>query len=1518
MAKGKVDFLEDLVLPKAAAKEEGSGGNNDTKSLLGFLDDSKDQASDNIIPLSPQWLYAKPTDIKPGVTNAPGDLRNTDLAQKDGWRLVGSQDKKDPGKIGGDTENARRWREEERETGVLGRRRKEDRRIDSVSTKDAAEGRALPSSDRWHDVSIRNSGHESQRDGKWSSRWGPDDKEKESRTEKKVDSKKEETYSDKQSSSVGNRLERETDSRDKWRPRHRLELHSGGSSTHRTAPGFGLERGRVEPSNVGFAPGRGRASIVGSPSLSRPSSSGPIGAAPTDRKRVVSADAFCYPRGKLLDIYRKQKLVPSFGEVPLSMEEISPVTHTDLVEPLAFVSPHEEEEGVLNEIWKGRLTSSGVVYSSRDKSMKSNGDMTGIAVMSSTGSQQGVLPTANSQESHGCFPNASIGDANQGIGGRIIASPASKIDVHDSQKNLLDAKEAYLSEGVNKAIITVGEQHISSGLASSTLKDYDIGIEGNSGSSVLVDDLKAGENGLTGHFDFVLEPKHENIDSIATSESYNKLSSDSSSLFKALSLQEVSSTNEHFLKNSEESNQLERDTPPEEWSLFYKDPQGETQGPFLGVDIISWFDQGFFGTDLLVCLSDAPDGTVFQELGDLMPHLKLKSLSNSDGNHVSKLDNLSDALSSIPEPSHPDTQNLHDVVSRDKEVLFRGRPGSSNSNSNGELYSNINEAQPNSANVPIPDDLNKDNLLHPFGLLWSELDVTNVRHPQLSNMSPGNGDQGRYVNPSAGMNVPFVGHKQSSFDTMAGSPVGGDGWSDMYRRSMPPNLNSSRQFSRIEQESDRFDLAEQFMAQQLHQQNVLSSHLALYPKGPSLEQLPTSSLEQFQNSIIAQSRNPLHQQQSITQQSTDLEQLLKLRLQQEQQFQLQQQQLQQQQQLHQRRMQLQQQQQQEQQQQQQQKLLLEQLLHQKMHDRGYGQSEIDHLRASNMVDQVLMRQRLRHELQQQQSRSSVGHPDPRLEQLMEARFGQNPQREHHNDLRDLLSRAKQGQIHPQELQLLVQLEQEQAMVLAREKMMEEERRNGAVWSLDENRQFVQPTVSPLQDQFGGVNPSNFYQRQQRPSYEEQVSHRDQNLAVHQLLQRGGYEPDSVPFERSISLPTGGSGINLDGINARAHLQGREIQERHAQMHSAGQMNSLASGIHFHHQPHIPDQFLPSNLDALERRSAESNGQLDNNWIESRIQQMHLEAERQRRESVTGMLPEEPSSWVPTGVINGENSERVLMNLVHWKQGMHSEDPNLSRHSFNLFTDQQAGLSNSFRGGPHRSNVRNSLQDGLVNVGMNERHSSLETGETFSSRSHSGALREEELFFSSRPELSQTIYGDSGMRVASSTVERDSPEGKMGNKCMSKGMFAADWAISEAQVSMYEQGTIHRDGGELSAGIPSRHASLGNSVEGRWDSETVSSSGMKHTGFRRTSSSSDTDDASETSFIDMLKSANKQQQQQQMMVEGGGDNSMELLDGAQGKYGKKKGKKGKQINPALLGFKVTSNRIMMGEIQRLEE
>lgn len=86
-------------------------------------------------------------------------------------------------------------------------------------------------------------------------------------------------------------------------------------------------------------------------------------------------------------------------------------------------------------------------------------------------------------------------------------------------------------------------------------------------------------------------------------------------------------------------------------------------------------------------------------------------------------------------------------------------------------------------------------------------------------------------------------------------------------------------------------------------------------------------------------------------------------------------------------------------------------------------------------------------------------------------------------------------------------------------------------------------------------------------------------------------------------------------------------------------------------------------------------------------------------------------------------------------------------------------------------------------------------------------------------------------------------------------------------------------------------------------------------FRRTASYTDAE-GSETSFIDMLKSTKKSPAAESMVV--GGAAVQDPMDGALRVSGKKKGKKGRQIDRALLGFKVTSNRIMMGEIQGIDD
>ncbi|KAK1322828.1 Zinc finger CCCH domain-containing protein 19 [Acorus calamus] len=64
---------------------------------------------------------------------------------------------------------------------------------------------------------------------------------------------------------------------------------------------------------------------------------------------------------------------------------------------------------------------------------------------------------------------------------------------------------------------------------------------------------------------------------------------------------------------------------PEDLSYYYKDPQGKVQGPFSGSDLIGWFEAGYFGIDLQVRVASAPPDRPFSQLGDAMPHLRMKA-----------------------------------------------------------------------------------------------------------------------------------------------------------------------------------------------------------------------------------------------------------------------------------------------------------------------------------------------------------------------------------------------------------------------------------------------------------------------------------------------------------------------------------------------------------------------------------------------------------------------------------------------------------------------------------------------------------------------------------------------------------------------------------------------------------------------------------------------------------------------------------------------------------------------------
>ncbi|KAK9272311.1 hypothetical protein L1049_002682 [Liquidambar formosana] len=644
--------------------------------------------------------------------------------------------------------------------------------------------------------------------------------------------------------------------------------------------------------------------------------------------------------------------------------------------------------------------------------------------------------------------------------------------------------------------------------------------------------------------------------------------------------------------------------------------------------------------------------------------------------------------------------------------------------------------------------------------------------------------------------------------------------------------------------------------------------------------------------------------------------------------------------------------------------------------------------GENMLDQILLRKHLLHERQQNSHTSR--HLDPSVEQIIQAKIGQNAHRARQIDYLDLMSQVKHGNVLPSEQQLRFQQEHLQAQQL----------------SMALRQQLG------LEAQSAGSNAPDFFQQRQRiSSHEEQLNHLQWNLAVKEQLHRGFVDP-SLAFEKSTSLPTGAAGMNLDNVNAR--FQGLDMQEQRPYIHSTDQRGSISSGIYSHH-PQFSDQFNASHLDARESFSSRNNGQLENSLIEAQMRQLHLDAERQNKEPVVTMASADSSFWASAGG-DEEKSKRVLMDLLHAKLGTQSvqssgvdhrhpkssyrsgepfrlfSESSSSNLPLNLLPDQQVGLNHPHIEGPQNSNSSNWLQDHLVNGGLNEQFNNLGNIERVSLRSNFGGLVEERSFLSGTNEIRQASYVDSSL-IGMSTLDNDFSEleGEKGIKHGPKVKITTSRSVADVEDNLAVQEEVAMECGELPIDAPSRHTSLSSTgsysyemgldkasveevsndrmpsilskgldnsllkrppVSRALSSQDVSSelasapfvkqknpmghatsdegkretigipatvhisetqaSGKRDAHFRRTSSCSDAT-VSETSFIDMLKKPVPEAD----AVNGA---ALESSDGGPqvGRSGKKKGKKGRQIDPALLGFKVSSNRIMMGEIQRLED
>ncbi|KAL5220636.1 hypothetical protein ABZP36_025349 [Zizania latifolia] len=1497
-------------------------------AAIGFIDESKDQQHlENSIPLSPQWLYAKPTDAK--ISAAHGSL--LEPSEKDVRMLEGITDKKERRRSVFDADNSLRWLEEERETSLPGRRerkkevdremesRKNDRRSDNVSARDCTDSRA-PSSERWNDGSTRSSGNEGRRDGKWSSRWGPDDKEKDSRSDKKNDTEKDETHAEKQT--FTGRLLPETDSRDKWRPRHRQESHTGGTATYRAAPGFGFEKGRVKESNVGFSAGRGRASSNSIPSLTRPSSAGPIGAPAAHGKCAATSITFRYPRGKLLDIYRQQKMMPSFDDAHCILEEVPSITLCTPVKPLAFVAPDTDEEVVLEDIRKGQVVSSEVA------------NITGTQIV-------------RKKELEG--PTCGI-ETNKDIGSAAFSGLGQ-----EASATLISEKDAFYDEGVISGGITCPPKEPS------------------------VENAPKNEFGLSGIQEGM---KFDEVYSSAGLDIGVKLPNDSTSLFLESPFDHIPQPPALYQNSDMDVKASGQASYPEDLTLYYLDPQGGMQGPFLGADIISWYEDGYFGLELPVRLANAPDHSPFRPLFEVMPHLGQKSqslppvshgesspdsvhnsfeekipTSGHFGDQTYKHDTESYAVNpkrgehDVPVQSHrnwsppPETekasanidshqQHIPETVTQDaEEILYNARPNSRMGQSLRDLENDRSDFQlaPRDPRVAVGEaslpqhDVPRESELSPLGLLWSELEGMHPKQPLSSNVLGVN--ERRNPKPTAPKDILPVNTRHGQLGRMNEPAVVREEWpANFGRLDNVTDANISGRIPQIEPDLNHLNMEEQMLLQQIRREQLQQEHL-----------MARNSLE-FPGPFPGQVFDSLHQhRQSLNQPVPEVEHLLRVQFELEQQQRRQQiQQEQHQRQLQQRQAQLLQQQQQQQKQQQQ--LILEQMLQQQLQASNFA--------PTNMVDQVLLREQVLNDLHHQPHHFQRQH-DAAIEQLIQAKFGQGLHREHPNDLMDVLSRSNQRQMLPLEQQLLMGLHHDQfqsqqlANALRQHAAREEERHLSGGWPMDDSGHFSRSGTSPNQGHASRLGHFDLLQSLQRSSSMEHHEHLDRNLSFHERLHRGGQGIHSL--DRSGSL-TGGTPLpNLDAVNSLARHHGLGQLETHGDLYSVGQMPMVPSGVH-PQQQRLQEQLSGSHMGRLERHWSDANGQLQNTLIEpSRINQLQIEAQKQRRNVEMNLPNDNPHAWA--SLRNNERSaEQDLSDMIHQKLILQSQQslgfPDVPvpasfgrKDPSSLFV--QPSADNPLRSHVDRLSFDDSLaerslfakagqagQEGPTN--LDSLPNSMENSGKLNLRSSSGSMLDIQ-----RSEFSGIMGGGASANPLVGHTN-EVPRGK--RQGSSASLVGDDTNFAEEAVSNWPDTTISKGSTHSLLKRPSSAASQAVSTDisstirlkkaGHASSDDhklepgiapgaqpvdVPASTNKETGSFISPSGANVDGPS---FREMVKSTKKPALPY--------DASESADGGPGGKGAKKKTKRGKQIDPSLLGFKVHSNRIMMGEIHRLDD
>ncbi|KAL2894713.1 GRB10-interacting GYF protein 2 [Bienertia sinuspersici] len=524
-----------------------------------------------------------------------------------------------------------RWRDEERDTNPSARRdrwregekeigdsRKTERRADT--SRNFGEARRAPS-DRWADPNRENS-YDQRRESKWTSRWGPDGKE----MDKWADAGKHgDMPQDKGPSPLLNhgKDEREGDHYRPWRPSSLQSRAKGEPPHHQTqitakeGPMFGHGRGRGDTAQT-FSVGRGRVSY-GSGNLSNYSVHSHPSGLNSDRGDNGHGEPspFRYNRTKLLDVYRLTDLRSS-NKILDGLTQVSSLTQEEPLEPLALSPPTPEESAILKGIDKGEIVSSGAPQSSKDGSAgRSSNDHTQSRRIKHGSRDDVSLPPDEVNDKADHAKGATSKNSDFLPEEKQMHAYGSNVTIESNENHQISADNKY-------RIPAARDDDTALRKGDEVADNRDSGIKGHiypqSGAPWRSPSLE--EHAKTHSRDWF--DGRGDIRSRSSEISWSQAPNDHSDEWKNGEDPSVRKHSAVVVDRELESRKLLHSSP-EDLLLYYKDPQGQIQGPFSGSDIIGWFEAGYFGIDLQVRLVNAPNDSPFSLLGDVMPHLRAKA-----------------------------------------------------------------------------------------------------------------------------------------------------------------------------------------------------------------------------------------------------------------------------------------------------------------------------------------------------------------------------------------------------------------------------------------------------------------------------------------------------------------------------------------------------------------------------------------------------------------------------------------------------------------------------------------------------------------------------------------------------------------------------------------------------------------------------------------------------------------------------------------------------------------------------